>query len=392
MPAFSWLVRPLEAEFRALLDELGSRKRLVTSDEPARLGAAVRALSDVYNRRAASGADVATVAREHLGARLAFSFPRDVPKGAAAVRELVGTGLLRLDERPLRVLDLGAGLGAMTFGLARALAAAGGKGSLDVHYVDADPRALELASALAQTTGADPVRIVARTTCAAVGAPLPRGPFDVVLLGQVLSELDEGAPPPERVARHAALLSSLFETLSPTGSLVVVEPALRDRARHLQALRDVWVETRGGVFAPCLHAAACPALAAVGDWCHEELATDLPAWLVPVARAAGLRWQGLSFSYLVLRRDGQTLQDALPLARLRVVSDLLRTKGKSEVFVCGQLPSGPGRERIRRLDRHASASNEAWERLSRGALLPEVPGLPRVEPTVVLAPLAEDRP
>lgn len=392
MASFSWLVRPLEADLRERLDVLGARNGLVTSAEPARLGAAVRALSDVYNRRGATDGQVASAGREHLGARLAFSFPRDVPKGAAAVRELVGTGLVRLEGRPLRVLDLGAGLGAMTFGLARALAAAGEKGSIEVECVDADPRALELASALARTTATEPVRIDARTTCAVAERPPPKGPFDVVLVGQVLSELDEGAPADERQQRHGALLAALVDTLAPTGSLVVVEPALRERARHLQTLRDAWVAARGPVFAPCLHAAPCPALAGPGDWCHEELATDLPSWLVPVARAAGLRWQGLSFSYLVLRPDGRTLRDLLPGARLRVVSDLLRTKGKSEVFVCGDLPGGPGRERIRRLDRHATAANRAWERLGRGAVLPELAGLPRVAETTEIAPLGEDRP
>ncbi len=392
MPSFSWLVRPLEAEFRERLDALGARSRLVTSADPARLGAAVRALSDVYNRRGAIDGHVASAAREHLGARLAFSFPRDVPKGAAAVRELVGTGLVRLEGRPLRVLDLGAGLGAMSFGLARALAAAGQEGSLETECVDADPRALELASALARTTATDPVRIDARTTCALAERPPPPGPFDVVLVGQVLSELDEGEPAEARETRHESLLSALFERLAPTGSLVVVEPALRERARHLQALRDKWVGAHGSVFAPCLHAAPCPALAGPGDWCHEELATDLPAWLVSAARAAGLRWQGLSFSYLVLRRDGRTLRDVLPGARLRVVSNLLRTKGKSEVFVCGELPAGPGRERIRRLDRHASAVNRGWERLGRGALLPALTGLPRVAAETEIAPLGEDRP
>src|SRR3712207_8562489 len=59
------------------------------------------------------------------------------------------------------------------------------------------------------------------------------------------------------------------------------------------------------VFAPCLHAASCPMLAIETEWCHEDLAVDLPPWTVPLARAAGLRWQGLTFSYLVLRKDGR---------------------------------------------------------------------------------------
>src|SRR5690349_2213546 len=83
----------------------------------ARLGPLVARLSQAYNE--GRGAT-----RELLPARLAFSFARDVPKGAGAVRELVAAGLL---SAPLRVLDLGAGLGAMTWGVASAL----GPGEID---------------------------------------------------------------------------------------------------------------------------------------------------------------------------------------------------------------------------------------------------------------------
>ena len=219
------------------------------------------------------------------------------------------------------------------------------------------------------TTAGDAVSVKMRTEALRAGERIPRGPFDVVLLGQVLSELDETANEATRIASHLALVDALSRELAADGSLVIVEPALRDRTRHLHALRDAWV-ARGGVpFAPCLHAAPCPALLREHDWCHEDLAVDLPAWLVPVARAAGLRYQGLSFSYLVLRKDGRTLGSMLPAARLRSVSDLLRTKGKTEVFVCGPFPDGPKMERLRRLDRHASEANSGWDKQRRGTLL-----------------------
>lgn len=371
MAAFSWLVRPLEETYKARLDALAQRHALPTSRDAAGLGEAVKRLSDLYNRRgtAEPEAPVAEASRAHLGARLGFSFVRDVPKGAAAVRELVGVGLLGLGEAPLRVLDFGAGLGAMTHGLARALGAANGRGTIEALFTDSDPRVLALARELASTTTEDPVRIVARTESVHAGARIPRGPFDVILVGQVLSELDEHSEETARRTAHLALLDALFAELAPEGSLVVVEPALRDRSRHLHAIRDAWVARGQAPFAPCLHAGACPALIREDDWCHEDLAVDLPTWLVPVARAAGLRYQGLSFSYLVLRKDGKTLASALPTARLRVVSELLRSKGKAEAFVCGAFPDGPKKERLRRLDRHASASNASWDRLSRGDLL-----------------------
>jgi hypothetical protein len=98
-------------------------------------------------------------------------------------------------------------------------------------------------------------------------------------------------------------------------------------------------------------------LALETEWCHEDLAIDLPAWTVPLARAAGLRWQGLTFSYLVLRKDGRTVRAGMPegegrAVRFRAVSDLLRTKGKAELFICGE---DGLRRRIRRLDRDAPA-------------------------------------
>jgi hypothetical protein len=176
---------------------------------------------------------------------------------------------------------------------------------------------------------------------------------------------------------------------------VIVEPALRTRTRHLHRVRDAILAARAAtLFAPCLHDAPCPALAAEGDWCHEDRAIDLPPWLVPVARAAGLRWQGLTFAYLVLRKDAFTLAGAIArvhppgsllpsAARARVVSGALVSKGKRELFLCGDLPAPDAsaiaepadvagattRVRAMRLDRDASASNEAWESLDRGALV-----------------------
>ena len=100
---------------------------------------------------------------------------------------------------------------------------------------------------------------------------------------------------------------------------------------------------------------------------------DLPAWLVPLARAAGLRYQGLTFSYLVLVREGETLaaRVAAEEARgardgrlhLRVVSDTMPSKGKVELFGCTERGE---RVRLRRLDRDVGEPNAGWDELRRG--------------------------
>ena len=223
-------------------------------------------------------------------------------------------------------------------------------------------------------------QLTIRTRVERLGAGLKLPDADLVILGQVLSELDVALAPAERIARHAALAADLLErVVAPDGSLVIVEPALRERARHLHAVRDRLASAGATVFAPCLHAAGCPVLATEGEWCHEDLPVDLPPWVVPLARAAGLRWQRLTFAYLVLRRDARRLVDRAPReptegsrVHLRVVSELMRTKGKAEIFTC---TSEGHRVRMRRLDRDAvtagagANASAAWSALGRGDVL-----------------------
>src|SRR5260370_36833212 len=115
----------LDDAWLACLDEVARETGLALA--PSRLAAAVRDLSDAYN----TGAFARARTKEALAARLLFSFPRDVPKMGAAVRELVAASALELGSRALRVLDVGAGLGASTFGLARMLALSGHEGVID---------------------------------------------------------------------------------------------------------------------------------------------------------------------------------------------------------------------------------------------------------------------
>jgi SAM-dependent methyltransferase len=398
------LVRALEDDWRATLDAVARMRRLPASADVERLGELVAKLSRAYNdpEQRVSPGDAG-----ELAARLGFSFPRDVPKAAGAVRELVATGALAIPEgRALRVLDLGAGLGATTWGVARALEAAGARGAIDATWVDSDAKALEVGAAIVAARAAAPTEVTlhVRTAARDVGraiAPVD-SVFDLIVLGQVLSELDVGADEDARVAKHAATIADLLaRSLDPNGALVVIEPALRDRTRHLHRVRDALLASPAPptLFAPCLHAAPCPALVHEGDWCHEDLAADLPAWLVPIARAAGLRYQGLTFSYVVFRRDGRTLASELGPARgarLRVVSDALVSKGKHELFLCGELAGADGalvagRARTMRLDRHRAPSNEAWDDVARGDVVaidpPPDAARPRVVEGAVVTPV-----
>jgi ribosomal protein RSM22 (predicted rRNA methylase) len=407
MPALGLaLVQPLEPDWQATLDRVAKRRAWPTSRDVVRLAAELAHLSDAYNDPARARAAM----RDAGAARLGFAFARDVPKAGAAVRELVATRQLKIDAtRPLRVLDLGAGLGAASWGVVRALEAAGMRGAVEAEWVDADPEALELAmEVVREREGRGTVRLSVRTTQASVERLEPRAHFDLVLASHLLSELDVGLPQETRLQRHAALLASLLrQRVGEAGSLVLIEPALRDRTRHLHRVRDALATLADvAIFAPCLHRQRCPALERETDWCHEDLPIDLPSWLAPVARTAGLRRQGLTFSYLVLRRDNRSIGDGLVVpagsARLRVVSDAMPTKGKREAFVCGELDHAgarvAGRVRLMRLDRDANERNASWDEVRRGDLLAIRPApdfeRPRIGPsfevTAAVAPDGEE--
>jgi SAM-dependent methyltransferase len=368
---------PLEDSFRDVLVSIAREHRLVSVDDPARLAPKVQALTEAYNDpklRGLAGID-------HRAARLAFWFPRDVPKMAGAAREAIATGRVAMPaDRPLRVLDVGAGLGASHRGLARALAAAGARGTIEALAIDADGPALQLCSDIAKKRPREgDVVLQVRTAQGDAARALPeRGErFDVVLLGQVLTELHLELDEAARVEAHRELVRSALARTTTTGLVIVVEPALRPRSRHLQRVRGALVESGARIFAPCLHEGRCPLLGREGDWCHEDLAIDLPEWLVPIAKRAGLRWEGLTFSYLAVGNEGPTLRERLPQRPgiERAVSPAMPTKGKLEVILCGDPlrpaapdddPLGPNGVRAGRLDREASEKNGPIATLRRG--------------------------
>jgi ribosomal protein RSM22 (predicted rRNA methylase) len=299
--------------------------------------------------------------REHdadLAAHALFFAPADAAKILIPLAELHGRGLV--PRGPLRILDVGAGPGAMTLGALDFLHRSGHRAAISVHAVDRDRDALRIFRQAVSELGA---RLHAEVAVAVEQVDLgaSRGSAagaDLILVGSVLNELGP--------ARSRALLAELLGVLDPGGALIVIEPALRETARALHELRDFAVtETAAHVFAPCVRQVApCPALADEDDWCHEDRPVQLPERTAKLAATTGLRSHGLKFAYLVLRLASDPLVPAAERAA-RVVSQPRRSKGKRECFAC----SDSGRTLVRLLKRHRSAANRDFERVRRGDVL-----------------------
>jgi ribosomal protein RSM22 (predicted rRNA methylase) len=330
------------------------------TERRAALAQAIRDLSAAYNaERSASPSVRVPCDPPSLLARLVFFTVADLPKAIFPLAEL--RSRVALPAGPLRVMDLGSGSGTMSLGLLATLAAAGQRSPMCVDAVDRDPAALAVLPAVMEAAQAE---LGWERTCEVrlfqedVAKQLPGeagGPYDLILAGNLLNEL-----PPDR---GLPVTLQLLDRLSPQGALLIVEPALRATTRALHALRDeVLARGAASVFAPCTRQGPCPALHTAEDWCHECRPFQPPPELRQLAAMTGLRRRQAKWSYVVLNRSDARI--APRPGALRVVSDGLKSKGKLDVFLCGE----EGRKRATLLSRHRSPSNEAFRHLARGSL------------------------
>ena len=310
-----------------------------------------------------------------LAARALFFTIADAAKIAVPLAELDRAGLLSRSDQ-LSILDVGAGVGAMTLGVMDYLRAVGALRDglqVTVHAIDRDARALALMTAVLADVGQRFDARISLTTetrdlageRALASLTGPAGRADLVLAGSVLNELAD--------SRRTELVQAMLRATRADGSLVVLEPALRETARALHSVRDQLLEQDlVRVFAPCVRQAApCPALAADKDWCHEDRPTSLSPQLARLAADTGLRTHGLKFSYLTVRHpraegaqiDASSLGDERAAARL--VSQSMRHKGRRECFIC----SDQGRVRLRLLRRRRGPGNQIFEKARRGDVL-----------------------
>lgn len=189
------------------------------------------------------------------------------------------------------------------------------------------------------------------------------GTYDLIVLGNVVNELFPDTRDP--IARRVQLLRDLLGLLHPQGTMMIVEPALRDTSRHLLQLRDQLVADGAcHVYSPCLHERPCPALVKAEDWCHEERPWEAPPVVAAIDRRVGFIKDALKFSYLLLRKDGQTIVSRSPDV-YRVVSELRIMKGEKRAWLCNET----GRPEVGRQDRMQSPTNAAFDAWHRGAIV-----------------------
>ena len=190
-----------------------------------------------------------------------------------------------------------------------------------------------------------------------------KGPFDLIILANCLNEIFAGAGDP--IMARTAFVDQSLALLASHGTMMIVEPALRETSRALHQVRDrLLQEKRCTIYSPCLHEQSCPALTKPDDWCHEERAWEPPMSIREIDKEVGFIKDALKFSYLLLQKDGKTIVEHRPDA-YRVVSELRQLKGEKRAWLCNE----QGRQEVGRQDRLASPHNQAFDQWHRGAIV-----------------------
>jgi SAM-dependent methyltransferase len=231
-----------------------------------------------------------------------------------------------------RVLDLGAGPGPSSLALLAA-------GAARVTAVDRSAAALQVAGELARRSG---LRLETRVVDVASGAPLPKGPFDLVTAVHTVNELWSDRD--DRRGRRRVFVEGLAGLLAPGGRVLIVDPALTATANEAIELRDALVAAGWRVLAPCTRGDWCPALPS--GTCHAEVAWSPPPAVRRIGHAARIGRETLAFSYflvappLVPEPEGVPARAEAPPSRsdalYRVVSErFLAKSGRLRVLLCG---------------------------------------------------------
>ena len=311
----------------------------------------------------------------HASAYLSYFLPVNLSKVQVLLDELPNDNH-EISDRPMAVLDLGCGPGTGALALLDWLWHRNPERAKSLSMLAADTSheslqdAKRLWEAYCNETGilGQGLRCVEgnleHPLKGDLGKQIVRGgPYDLIIMANCLNELFPASIDPS--AERAAVVAQLLPFLSTHGTIMIVEPALRQTARELHQLRNhLLKQNLCTVYSPCLHEQACPALDHPDDWCHEERPWQSPPAIAALDREVGFIKDALKFSYLLLRKDGRTIVSRSPQI-FRVVSELRELKGEKRAWLCNET----GRPEVGRLDRKASPHNAAVDSWHRGAIV-----------------------
>ncbi len=344
---------------------------------------AIEKLSNLYtSERTALTREQADAA--HLAAKREYFLGSDAPKVALALEECARRSaafarLATLDV--VRVTDLGAGVGATSVGFlawlaaARADAGCTARVCVKFHALEHGEPAARAYEASVKTAATEAGIDLALQIEARDFRRFTPNACDLILCQTALNELLHGPA-------HEATTVQMVALWAQAAPLLLIEPALKSTTRALMQLRDSLLEfATAHVVAPCLHQKRCPMLERQGDWCHEARVIEPTPRVAALDRIVGRRDERALYAFLAMAPGSAPTS---PRVELRLVTDTLGSRGKTERLLCG---SDGALRLVRLLDREVRDGNRAFLDRERGAVvsIDPLPANDRITPETSVA-------
>jgi ribosomal protein RSM22 (predicted rRNA methylase) len=367
--------RVSEPILAVLSDAIGLAVHAPQTTVPAQLVQDIVELSRQFTRERQKAPMSYLEDRRLAAAYLAYFFPVNVAKVQELLDEL-SPAFECAQDGVVRVLDLGCGPGTGVLGVLDWAWSTGLLKSCRLECVAADrsEHALSTCGELwarytrkfvrQKATLLTMCRDMQQKVGLEMQQPYGSGGYDLIIVQNTLSELFV-MKEADRIKNRAGLVVEALNMLSDHGTLMLIEPALRESSRELHQVRDRLLETACcTLYSPCLHEGPCPALTKPTDWCHEERVWAPPGLIRAIDQKAGFIKDALKFSYALLRKDGRTVVERSPHL-YRIVSELRVMKGEKRAWLC----NGQGRPEVGRLDRLTTPRNAPVDDWHRGAIV-----------------------
>ncbi len=300
-------------------------------------------------------------------AYILYFLPSNIYKIHLPLKELSLHPKKILSKKLLKILDLGSGPGTTILGILDFFSNQKKMPSLEFTAIDSVAENLSIAKDLfklfAENINIDASLKTFKINIEKAGT-IPQDTYDIIILSNILNELFYADN--KKIAERVSFLNTVIDKfLTPDGSCIIIEPALRETTRGMLDVRDNLIKNGFKIYSPCLIDEPCPALLNPKDWCHEDIPWTPPVIIKEIDKLTGLRKDSLKFSYLVLRKDKLSLTDVLEKNSYRIVSEPLISKGKLEFYICGH----GGRQLVMRLDKDETPSNIQFQKLQRGDIV-----------------------
>ncbi len=303
----------------------------VRAHPPAALAKAAAELSERYRQGGCTRA-----AFEGSAGRAAYLASR-LPATFAAVRQALTKAHELAPAAAIRsLLDLGAGPGTAAW-----VAVEMFPQIERIGFVERDAGMAALGERLAGNSPHAALR-GAHWQVADLGAPLPAGQYDLVVISYSLGELS------------AALARDVLQRAwqSTETWLAVIEPGTRPGFEVVANARRQLLALGGHLLAPCPHDGECP-MQRAGDWCHFAARLERSAEHRRLKQAS-MGYEDEKFSYVIASRE------AAEPAAARVVRHPMHHSGFVQLTLCA--PSGLERVTITRSQKefYRAAKKAEW--------------------------------